>query len=120
MVRLVSILETMYLTRELKRCVNLMRIIAKRTLREFWQRHSDAKDPLLTWYREVKQADWDTPASLKEMYSSANIVGNNRVIFNIKGNVCRLVVRINYPFRIVYMRFVGTYAESDAMDVEQV
>ena len=87
-----------------------MRIIAKKTLREFWQRHSDAEEPLLAWYREVKQADWNTPASLKEMYGSASIVGDNRVIFNIKGN----------DYRVVYIRFVGTHAEYDAVDVEEV
>ena len=87
-----------------------MRIIAKKTLREFWQRHSDAEEPLLAWYREVKQADWDTPATLKEMYGNASIVGDNRVIFNIKGNDYRLVVKINYQYRVVYIRFVGTHA----------
>ena len=97
-----------------------MRIIAKKALREFWERHSDAEEPLLAWYREVKQADWETPASLKEMYGSASIVGDNRVIFNIKGNDYRLVVKINYPYRVVYIRFVGTHAEYDAVDVEEV
>ena len=97
-----------------------MRIIAKRALREFWSRHPDAEEPLLAWYREVKQADWQMPAQLKERYPSASIVGDNRVIFNIKGNHYRLVVRINYPHRVVYIRFVGTHAEYDAIDVEEV
>ncbi|MCY4487392.1 MAG: type II toxin-antitoxin system HigB family toxin, partial [Deltaproteobacteria bacterium] len=85
-----------------------MRIIAKRTLRNFWERHANAEEPLLAWYREVLKEDWDTPAKVKEKYRSASIVGGNRVIFNIKGNDYRLVVRINYPARIVYVRFVGT------------
>ena len=97
-----------------------MRIIAKGTLRKFWLRHADAEEPLLAWYREVKKADWDTPASLKEMYGSASIVGGNRAIFNIKGNDYRLVVKINYRHRVVYIRFVGTHAEHDAVDVEEV
>ncbi len=97
-----------------------MRIIAKKTLREFWQRHPDAEEPLLAWYREVRQADWDTPATLKEMYGNASIVGDNRVIFNIKGNDYRLVVKINYRYRVVYIRFVGTHAEYDAVDMEEV
>ena len=84
-----------------------MRIISKRALRVFWERHADAKEPLLAWYREVVKEDWDTPARVKERYRSASIVGGNRVVFNIKGNDYRLVVKINYPGRIVYIRFVG-------------
>ena len=97
-----------------------MRIISKKALREFWGRHPDAEAPLLAWYREVKRADWDTPASLKEMYGSASLVGDNRVVFNIKGNNYRLVVKIIYPHRVIYIRFVGTHAEYDAIDVKEV
>ena len=97
-----------------------MRIIAKRTLRDFWELHPDAEDPLLAWYREVVCEDWDTPAKVKEKYRSASIIGGNRVVFNIKGNSYRLVVKINYPYRVVYVRFVGTHAEYDAVDVEEV
>ena len=97
-----------------------MRIIAKKTLRELWQRHPYAEEPLLAWYREVKQADWDTPAALKGMYGDASIVGYNRVIFNIKGNDYRVVVKINCRYRVVYIRFVGTHAKHDAVDVEEV
>ena len=97
-----------------------MRVIAKKALREFWLRHPDTEDPLLAWYREAKQADWQTPAQLKATYPSASIVGDNRVIFNIKGNRYRLVVKINYQYRMVYIRFVGTHAEYDVIDVEEV
>ncbi len=94
-----------------------MRIVAKKSLREFWTRHPDAEEPLLAWYREVAREDWNTPAEVKQKYRSASIVGKGRVVFNIKGNRYRLVVRINYPARIVYVRFVGTHAEYDAVDV---
>lgn len=97
-----------------------MRIIARRTLREFWESHPDAEEPLLAWFREVQKEDWDTPAKVKGKYGSASIVGNNRVVFNIKGNAHRLVVAINYPYRVVYIRFVGTHAEYDGIDVEEV
>ena len=97
-----------------------MRIIAKKTLREFWEKHSDAEAPLLAWYREVEQEEWDTPAKVKEKYRNASIVGDNRVVFNIKGNHYRLVVMINYPAHIVYVRFIGTHAEYDAIDVVEV
>jgi mRNA interferase HigB len=98
----------------------MMRIIAKKTLRAFWQRHSDAEEPLLAWYREVTKADWEVPAQIKEKYRSASFVGGNRVVFNIKGNDYRLVVRINYPYRTVYIRFVGTHADYDKINVEEV
>ena len=97
-----------------------MRVIAKKALREFWQRHPDAERPLLAWYREAEAADWGTPAEVKARYRSASIVGSDRVVFNIKGNDYRLVVRINYPYRTVLVRFVGTHAEYDAIDVEEV
>ncbi len=97
-----------------------MRIVAKKTLRDFWERHRDAEEPLLAWYREVKEEDWDTPAKVKEKYRSASIVADNRVVFNIKGNDYRLVVKINYGARIVFIRFVGTHKEYDWIKVEEI
>jgi mRNA interferase HigB len=97
-----------------------MRIIAKATLRDFWAHHSNAEEPLLAWYREVKVEDWDTPAKVKAKYGNASILGNNRVVFNIKGNSYRLVVRINYPYRVVYIRFVGTHTDYDTINAEEV
>jgi mRNA interferase HigB len=97
-----------------------VRIIAKATLRAFWARHADAEEPLLAWYREVKIEDWDTPAKVKTKYGNASILGNNRVVFNIKGNDYRLVVKINYPYRVVYIRFVGTHADYDTINAEEV
>jgi mRNA interferase HigB len=97
-----------------------MRIIARKALREFWARYPDSEQPLLAWYREVEKEDWDSPAKVKEKYRSASIVGDGRVVFNIKGNDYRLVVWINYPYRVVYIRFVGTHAEYDRIDVLNV
>lgn len=97
-----------------------LRVIAKATLRQFWEAHPDAEQPLLAWYREVVREDWDTPAKVKQKYRSASIVGKDRVVFNIKGNAYRLVVRINYAYRIVYIRFVGTHAEYDDIDVQEI
>jgi len=97
-----------------------MRVIAKKSLRLFWENNLDAEEPLLAWYREVEREDWDTPTNVKAKYGNASIVGGNRVVFNIKGNDYRLVIKINYPYRVVYVRFVGTHTEYDAIDVEQV
>ena len=97
-----------------------MRIIAKKALREFWERQPAANGPLLAWYREVEHEDWATPADVKAKYGSASIIGSERVVFNIKGNDYRLVVRINYAYRIVYVRFVGRHADYDGVDVKEV
>ena len=97
-----------------------MRIITRRKLREFWERYPDVEEPLLVWYREVQQEDWDAPAKVKAKYRHASILSGNRVVFNIKGNEYRLVVRINYAYRVVYVRFVGTDAQYDSVDVEEV
>jgi len=74
----------------------------------------------LAWYREVEKEDWSTPQELKAKYRNASIVRDSRAVFNIKGNDYRLVTKINYPYRIVYVRFVGTHAEYDAINVEEV
>jgi mRNA interferase HigB len=97
-----------------------MRIVAKRTLREFWERFPDTEEPLLAWYREVEKEDWDGPAKLRAKYGNASIIKGNRAVFNIKGNHFRLVVKINYPYRMLYIRFIGTHAEYDTIDVEEV
>jgi mRNA interferase HigB len=92
-----------------------MRIIAKRTLRKFWARHPAAEQPLLAWFREVERERWTTPAQLKAKYRSASFVGD-RVVFNIKGNDFRLIVRVAYSHQIVFVRFVGTHEEYDDLD----
>ena len=97
-----------------------MRIISRRTLREYWQTHPDAKQSLQAWYTNVKRADWKTPNDVKVSYRNASFVANNRVIFNIKGNSYRLVVAINYQYRIVYIRFIGTHQEYDRIQVSTV
>ena len=97
-----------------------MRIITKKRLREFYERYKDTEQSLLSWYREVEKEDWDTPAEVKEKYRSASILGESRVVFNIKGNKYRLVVKIKYEYRVVYIRFVGTHAQYDAIDAEEV
>ncbi len=100
-----------------------MRIIALGTLKGFLKRNSayaDAADPLMAWYRQVKAADWATPADVKEAVRSASILQGGRVVFNIGGNKYRLVVKINYPYRVVYIRFVGTHAQYDEIDAQTI
>ncbi len=97
-----------------------MRIITKKTLREFWGRFPDAEQPLKAWYAEAKHADWQTPNDVEAKYASASILKGSRVVLNICGNKYRLVVKINYPHRIIYVRFVGTHEEYDGIDAETV
>jgi mRNA interferase HigB len=89
-------------------------------LREFWTRHADAEQPLRAWYDDAKRARWTTPAVIKSTYANASIVGENRVVFNIKGNSYRLVVAISYPYGVCYIRFVGTHAAYDRIDVATI
>lgn len=97
-----------------------MRIIAKRTIRQFWKRHPKSKGPLEAWHQEVTRANWASPSSVKAQFRSASVLQDNRVVFNVSGNHYRLVVKINYPYRIVYIRFVGTHADYDAIDATTI
>src|SRR5262245_62093141 len=99
-----------------------MRIISRKTLRLFWEKaeYADAEQPLKAWFKEASSGDWPNPAAIKAAFGSASIVANNRVVFNIAGNKYRLVVSVNYPYRVMYVRFVGTHAQYDRIDVEEV
>jgi len=74
----------------------------------------------LAWYRHVLKADWGSPATVKADFATASILKDGRVVFNIAGNKYRIVVWINYPFRVVYIRFIGTHAQYDAIDAQTV
>ena len=97
-----------------------MRIIAKKTLKAFWERYPHAKGSLEAWYAEAKDAAWQTPADVKAKYGSASILKDGRVVFNISGNNYRLVVWINYAFGVIDIRFVGTHEEYDAIDAQTI
>ena len=97
-----------------------MRIISRRALQDFWESHTDARQALQAWYADVKHANWKAPADIKREYRSASFVGNNRVVFNIKGNKFRVIVAVQYRFQLVYVRFVGTHQEYDQIDAATV
>lgn len=97
-----------------------MRIIAVSHLREFWTRYPDAEQPLKSWADEVKKALWNQPSDIKAQYRSASILKNRRVVFNIKGNDYRLVASVAYQYQAVYIKFIGTHAEYDAVDAETI
>jgi len=97
-----------------------MRVIAVSTLRSFWARFPDAEQPLKAWHEEASGAAWAQPAEIKAQYRSASVLKNRRVVFNIKGNDYRLIVAIAYRLQVVYVKFVGTHKEYDAIDAETV
>jgi mRNA interferase HigB len=98
----------------------MMRIIARSTLREFWEIHAEAEPALRAWIDDVAQANWQTPADIKSIYANASIIANNRVVFNIKGNKYRLIVHVRYDISIIFIRFVGTHAEYDEVDAATI
>lgn len=85
-----------------------MRIIARSTLRKFWEAYPDAEQPLKAWFDQVSRVDWQSPSDVKSLYRNASIIANNRVVFNIKGNDYRLIVHIRYDISIVFIRFLST------------
>jgi mRNA interferase HigB len=97
-----------------------VRIVARKTLTEYYRTHPDAEQQLEAWFYEAKHANWKTPAAIKQRYANASILSDNRVVFNIKGNDYRLVVKIHYITGIIYIRFFGTHAEYDKIDAEKI
>lgn len=100
-----------------------MRIIALSTLKAFWEENPafrDAKEPTLAWYQHVHGADWASPQDVKAAFGNASILKGGRVVFNIAGNKYRLVVWINYDYRVVYVRFIGTHVQYDEIDAQSV
>jgi mRNA interferase HigB len=97
-----------------------MRIVAKKNLLAFYTTHAAARQSLLAWHEEAAKAVWATPQDIKDGYASASFVGRNRVVFNIKGNAYRLIVAVAYRIGVVYIKFIGTHAEYDAIDAETI
>lgn len=98
----------------------MKRIVAKSTLREFWERHADSEQYLKTWYDTAKSAKCSTPNDVKQTYVSASILKDGRVVFNIKGNSYRLIVKFSYEKQWAFIRFVGTHDEYDKIDANTV
>ena len=100
-----------------------VRVIALSTIKAFLDRGAsvaDAREPLMAWFRQVKQADWAKPSDIKRDIRSVSILRDGRAVFNIAGNKYRIVVWINYPYRVVYIRFVGTHRRYDSIDAQNI
>lgn len=97
-----------------------MRVISIKILREFWEIHSECQQQLKSWFQETSKAEWKNPNEIKLEYPSASLLGNNRVVFNIKGNHYRIIVKINFEYKMVWIRFVGTHSEYDKIDANKI
>jgi len=97
-----------------------MRIIAKKILREFWQKNNDAEQQLKIWYRGVSRTSWTIPSDVKAKFTKASILRSGRVVFNVCGNKYRLVVKINYQRQWVFIRFIGTHSDYDKIDANTI
>ena len=97
-----------------------MRIISRKPLKDLATRHPAAKTELDAWFHEVEAADWESPADVKAQYGNASILRGSRAVFNICGNKFRIIVKINYFYRVVYIRFAGTHPEYDEIDTNDI
>ncbi len=97
-----------------------LRVIAKKILRDFWEMHADCEQQLKSWFQEASKAEWKNPNEIKLDYPSASILNDNRVVFNIKGNNYRLIVKLNYDYQMIWIRFIGTHAEYDKINANEI
>lgn len=97
-----------------------MRVVSRATLIRFWEEHADVEQALKEWVKEAEHASWQSPVEIKRRYASADPLPGNRMVFNIKGNAYRLVVKIHYNTGVVYIRFIGTHADYDRIDAEKI
>lgn len=96
------------------------RIFSKSTLRAFWEKHTDSEQYLKTWYDTAMNTEWKSPSDIKQMYANASILKDSRIVFNIKGNSYRLVAKINYEKRWIFIRFIGTHTDYDKIDTNTI
>jgi mRNA interferase HigB len=97
-----------------------MRVVAKKILREFWEKHIDSEDQLKIWYNEASKAHWTSPADIINEYPKASILKAGRVVFNICGNKYRLITHINYFRQWIFIRFIGTHIDYDKIDADKI
>ena len=97
-----------------------MRVVAKRSLRRFWELHHQAEQPLKAWYQIAKAAQWSNSADVKRSFARASIISSERVVFDIHGNDYPLITAINYETKIMFVKFIGTHVEYDRVDAATV
>ena len=97
-----------------------MRIISKRTLRDYWLKYPECEQPLLSWYKVAIKAKWSNFNDVKSQFGSCKIVGNDRIVFKIKGNNYRLIIKISFDNQLIWIRFLGTHSEYDLINAKSV
>ncbi|MDR2146969.1 MAG: type II toxin-antitoxin system HigB family toxin [Tannerella sp.] len=90
-----------------------MRIVTLKRIKEYSESHPDSDTALRNWYKKTKESDWNCFADIKQTFNSADSVGNDRFVFNIKGNDYRLIAIVIFASGKVYIRFIGTHSEYD-------
>ncbi len=98
----------------------MKRIFAKSTLREFWAKYPDSEQYLKTWYDTAMSSDWKTPNDVKKSYANASILKDSRIVFNIKGNSFRLVIKFNFEHQLAFVRFIGTHLDYDEINANNI
>jgi mRNA interferase HigB len=98
----------------------MVKVIAKSVLRDFWLLHPDSEQYIKSWFDQVMESDWKTPTDVKREFGRVSILKNGRLIFNIKGNTYRLVVKVNYEEQWVFIRFIGSHADYDKIDANRI
>lgn len=97
-----------------------MRIIALKTIKDYWTKNPSCKQSLLAWYEEAEEAKWNNPNELKQQYRNASIINEKRVVFNIHGNRYRLIADIEYRLKILFIVWIGTHKKYDKIDVKKI
>ena len=97
-----------------------MHIITQKKLKVFWAKHTDAEEALTVWYLTARKAVWNSFGDVKKVVGTARSIAGNRIVFKIKGNRYRLVVKMEYGKKRIYIRFIGTHAEYDRINAEMV
>lgn len=97
-----------------------MRVFAKKILGEFWEKHPDCEQQLKAWFQEASQAEWQNNNVLKSKYPLASLLADYKIVFNIKGNHYRLIMKMNYDYQMIRIRFIGTFAAYDKIDANKI
>jgi len=97
-----------------------VKIFSRGTIRDFCENHGDCELQLKTWYREIQKSNWSSINELKNEYPSASILKDNRIVFNIKGNDYRLIVKFNFEYQLAWIRFIGMHAEYDKINANEI
>ena len=98
----------------------MKRIFAKSTLKKFWEKHPDSEQYLKTWYDTALNSAWKSPVDIKQSYTTASILKEGRIVFNIKGNAYRMIVKFNFEKQWAFIRFIGTHKEYDKVNANNI